>query len=667
MAEVTIKIIARAAQAGAEVKQFSDKASRGLKDVEARSKGAAVGMGAASKQTITLKTAMMGLKTVLVGVGVALAGMVAYRGFAALKDFMTNASAAAMEDEKSFRSMEQVMRSMGRYSPELMDQLKVITREMLNLAAADDTATNDALKFLGTYGQITNDVLPRALKLTMDLANGWNMNLQSAANMVGKAAMGLTGELRRVGITISDDVAKSKDFIKIMGEMEDQVGGQAEVFRKTAEGTKKYYTEALGEVQEVFGYVLNDVLQPLHEALGRTLIGEADFLAKLHDEGKLRIDISEEFQNRMIDTAEAIATGLAIVANQFVNIEASSLRVERRWLSIKEVVSGLHTLIANLMANIVDGAAQLIKAGIAIREFFGADVPESLTKMAESLTGMATSLYEQADEAAQAGLEARSRADEITQRLGEITTVDLREDVKAFFSEFRRHLADVKKEQEEAAAAAAAAAERAAEAQDPAPVEKMAKSLQGVYEYTERTAESGQTILDFLEGSVTMSDELAEKIGEGRGNFVQMVATAKEAEKVDIDLGINELNDELDAAKKKLDELIAKKRAYTKTGGGEVVTAEGMQHGGPVEGIAGGPPVLKALHPKEYVINPRATAFWGQSMLDSINQMKVPPTQDTINLRFGVRDRDFQTTAGPSGVVRELAEALAREALVGGI
>jgi len=79
--------------------------------------------------------------------------------------------------------LHQVLVSMGRYSPQL-------ERKLLDLADALEVQTafsNDAIitaeKYLATYSNISNDVLPRALKVTLDLARGWNIDPRTAANI----------------------------------------------------------------------------------------------------------------------------------------------------------------------------------------------------------------------------------------------------------------------------------------------------------------------------------------------------------------------------------------------------------------------------------------------------------------------------------------------------
>ena len=124
--------------------------------------------------------------------------------------------------------MEQTMKSMGRYTPEFSAQMQKMASDLQAVTLFGDEATIAGQAFLFTYKQIPDDLMPRATKAMLDLAAKMGGDTTQAANMLGKAAMGLSGELRRTGITIDEDVAKSGDFAKILGQIEQQVGGLAE-------------------------------------------------------------------------------------------------------------------------------------------------------------------------------------------------------------------------------------------------------------------------------------------------------------------------------------------------------------------------------------------------------------------------------------------------------
>ena len=157
-------------------------------------------------------------------------------GFYGLSRALSSFGRLAEQEEAAIRGLHQVLLSMGRFTPEL-------ERNLIGLADALELQTgygNDAIimaeKYLATYSKISNVLLPRALKVTLDLARGWGIDLRTAANIVGKASMGLTGELTRYGITLSEEAKRTKDFAIILRDIESQVRGQAWAWRWSAGG-----------------------------------------------------------------------------------------------------------------------------------------------------------------------------------------------------------------------------------------------------------------------------------------------------------------------------------------------------------------------------------------------------------------------------------------------
>lgn len=222
-----------------KIKEFSRKARKGLKDT-----GRAVDdLNRKSESSISTWTKLGGV----------LAGFVGFRVVThQIADFIRHAGV----QEKAVAGMEQAMRSMGRYTPALSQKLKDNAAALQELTTFGDEATMEGTKFLLTYKQIGEEVLPRAQKTMLDLAALMGGDTRQAANMLGKAAMGMTGELRRVGITVDQDTYKTKGFLGVLQQIEDQVGGQAEAMAATSYGGLEQLGDLASDTQEKLGELI---------------------------------------------------------------------------------------------------------------------------------------------------------------------------------------------------------------------------------------------------------------------------------------------------------------------------------------------------------------------------------------------------------------------------
>ena len=94
---------------------------------------------------------------------------------------------AAGKQQQSVAGMEQAMRSMGRFTPQLRDELIGLAQGLQRVTTFGDEATIEGTKFLLTYKDITDELLPRSIKTMLDLAALMGGDTTQAANMLGKA------------------------------------------------------------------------------------------------------------------------------------------------------------------------------------------------------------------------------------------------------------------------------------------------------------------------------------------------------------------------------------------------------------------------------------------------------------------------------------------------
>jgi len=157
--------------------------------------------------------------------------------------------------EKAEAGVAQALRSMGRYSDETFEALKRTASGLQEVTTFGDEAILSGIKFLLTYKDISDDVLPRTIRAMTDLAALQGGDMKSAANMLGKASMGLTGELRRVGITVDQTTFKSEGFLGVLREIESQVKGQARALAGTNYGKLEQFKNIMGDLQEDLGRI----------------------------------------------------------------------------------------------------------------------------------------------------------------------------------------------------------------------------------------------------------------------------------------------------------------------------------------------------------------------------------------------------------------------------
>lgn len=223
-----------------------------------------------------LKGAVFNLRTAFIGLGGAYA---AFRTGKSLID-------AASKQKMAVMGLDTVLRSMGRYTPELSAELQDLASSLQQVTNFGDEATIEGQKFLATYRDITDDLLPRSTKTMQDLAALMQGDMVRAANTLGKASMGMVGDLSRIGITVDKQTYQLYGYAGLLRQIESQVKGQARAMRE-ATGPWIGIGMAIGDVKEKLGDIINigfkefgnDMIRILNLTYDKltALIKDADF------------------------------------------------------------------------------------------------------------------------------------------------------------------------------------------------------------------------------------------------------------------------------------------------------------------------------------------------------------------------------------------------------
>lgn len=244
---------------------------------------------------------------------------------------------ASNQEEIAISKFHQSLISIGRYTPEFEQQLLDLADALQKTTTASNEHVLEGTALLSTYKQISNDVMPRAMSVMTDIAALMGGDMRQAANMLGKAAMGLTGELRRTGITVERTTFENEGFLGVLREIEEQVKGQAAALRNTNYGGLAAFSNAVVDVKERFGDMIKDVLGPWAEQLSFKLMEVSDRLKefmKTEDWKKYLDDI----RAKILSTIKSIGMGIG----EFVDITTPAIRAI--WKEIKFLWDGFKKL-----------------------------------------------------------------------------------------------------------------------------------------------------------------------------------------------------------------------------------------------------------------------------------------------------------------------------------
>jgi hypothetical protein len=193
-------------------------------------------------------------------------------------DIIRNLATVAAESQQVLGQTQVALESTGKswakYGDEIEDAVKAQSR-----LGFDDEAL---LRTFSLFIRNTDDVgeALRRNNLAMDVARARFIDLEQAANLVNKAALGQAGALRRLGI----DAQKGATGLELLQLLTEKYGGSAEAASDDAATAFERSQVAVENLQESLGRLLLPVLGKLAtrlEEISRLATNVADGLAKI--------------------------------------------------------------------------------------------------------------------------------------------------------------------------------------------------------------------------------------------------------------------------------------------------------------------------------------------------------------------------------------------------
>ena len=176
------------------------------------------------------------------------------------------------------------LKSTGNQVGYNLDQLKAYASELQSKTIfGDETILNDVTTRLLAFTNITGDNFKRTQQMALDMSTALEMDLGSAATMLGKALddpIGKMSALSRAGINFTDEqktmvkqlvetgeTAKAQTII--LDALEQKFGGQAEASAKVGMGALKQLKNSWGDFLEQIGQTMTPFINRIAGFLQR--------------------------------------------------------------------------------------------------------------------------------------------------------------------------------------------------------------------------------------------------------------------------------------------------------------------------------------------------------------------------------------------------------------
>lgn len=221
----------------------------------------------------------------LKGAALKLGGVIA-AAFAVDKivDFGKASFNAFADAEASAARVSATLATMGKAGLDAADDIDRLSAAALKLGFDDEDAAESVTKLFKATGDLTEAT--KLHQVAMDLSRAKQIDLSDATRIVTLMLSGNTKELKALGIEVEEGASALDNLAKVQAA----VGGQAEAYSKTTQGSLERLSNAYENLQESVGELLASALTPLIEKF-------ANFLAALPPVDQMLKNLWQDIQN----------------------------------------------------------------------------------------------------------------------------------------------------------------------------------------------------------------------------------------------------------------------------------------------------------------------------------------------------------------------------------
>jgi hypothetical protein len=227
--------------------------------------------------------------------------------------------------------------------------------------------TDDVLRpSLDRLVRSTKDVeeAQKLQSIALDIAAGTGKDLGSVTEALGKAYDGNFGALKRIGVSMDENIIKSKDFDAATLVLSETFGGQAATQAETFEGKMARLTVAFDEGKETVGAYILDAVTPLVENIVNKVIPAFSDIATTIGE-----DVGPVFKT-FFETIKTVFTpildGLRKVFTSIKNaVMANKDEFSALMPIFKDIVSFVKNFLAPVFGTTLKVAFTILAAGIS--------------------------------------------------------------------------------------------------------------------------------------------------------------------------------------------------------------------------------------------------------------------------------------------------------------
>lgn len=227
----------------------------------------------------------------------------------------------AIAQEEAINSLNVALQITGRYTDKTSQSLQDFATQLQKTTRYSDDAILNTTTLIQTLGDLDEQGLKKATEAAINMAAALKIDLNTAATLVGKAAVGEIGTFSRYGVVIQKGADNAQTFARTLDVLNSKFGGSATGQVNTFAGAFDQLKNTFGDLLEEIGNLIikNPFVIDSLKSITRTVQGLIESFLKTKEEIRaFAISTLEAFLT-WGDTINAIVNGIkSTIATVFV-------------------------------------------------------------------------------------------------------------------------------------------------------------------------------------------------------------------------------------------------------------------------------------------------------------------------------------------------------------
>lgn len=223
---------------------------------------------------------------------------------------------AAIAQEEAINELNVALRITGQYSDATSKSLQDFASEMQRTTRFSDDSVLKTQSLIQSLANLDEKGLKKATTAAIEMASALRLDLNTAATLVGKSAIGEIGTFSRYGIVIQKSSSDAKTFANTLDVLNSKFGGSAVGQVNTFAGAFDQLQNAFGDLLEEAGNIV--IKNPiLIDAIKSTTVWIYQLIGSFDEARKNIRDFAIKVLEKFIEMGDTISVIFIAIKSTF--------------------------------------------------------------------------------------------------------------------------------------------------------------------------------------------------------------------------------------------------------------------------------------------------------------------------------------------------------------